>query len=193
MHPKGLNYEETNALLTFLAMNSISRECSRLASFRLKPLISLYLGEAHFGSENTVLFASQASVCVAARALTLLLVIFSLSSIAHTNSASINLKWAHGNALFFPQYSVWISNFGVLYFCLSICSSLRLELSGLPVIGKMESICRSHKSNQHLSPIRERRFLLVINVGSGCKHLHTEPSFVILQITQKRFCVNRKA
>lgn len=107
MPPKGLNYEEINAFLQFLAMNSISRERSRLASFRLKPLISLYLGEAHFGSENVVLFASQGSVCVAARALTLLLVIFSLSSIAHTDSISINLKWAHGNMLvFFPQYSV---------------------------------------------------------------------------------------
>lgn len=125
MPPKGLNYEEINAFLQFLAMNSISRERSRLASFRLKPLISLYLGEAHFGSENVVLFASQGSVCVAARASTLLLVIFSLSSIAHTDSVSINLKWAHGNMLvfFLPVFCVnfqfWSSLFLSLHMLLS--------------------------------------------------------------------------
>lgn len=107
MPPEGLNYEEINAFLKFLAMNSISKESSRLASFRLKPFISLYLGEAHFGSENTVLFTSQGSVCVAARDLTLLLVVFSLSYIAHANSVSIKLKWDHGNVLFFlPVFCV---------------------------------------------------------------------------------------
>lgn len=71
--------------------------------------------------------------------------------------------------------------------------SHQLELSNLVVIGKTESICQSQKSNQHLPPIREQRFLLVINVKSSSKHLYAKPSFVILQITQKHFCVSMKA
>lgn len=102
MPPERLNYEEINAFLKFLVMNSISKESSRLASFRLKPYIRLYLGEAHFGSVNIILFTSQGSVCVTTRDLTLL--DFSLSYIAHTNSVSIKLKWDHGNI--FPLCSV---------------------------------------------------------------------------------------
>lgn len=43
----------------------------------------------------------------------------------------------------------------------------QLELSNLLVMGNTESICESQESNQHLSPIGEQRFLLVINVGSS--------------------------
>ena len=157
MPPEGLNYEEIKAFLKFLAMNSISKESSRLASFRRSPFISLYLGETHFGSENTVLFTSQRSVCVAARDLTLLLVVFSLSYIAHANSVSIILKWDHGNVLFSPQYSVWISNFRVLYFCLSICSliSWSWAISCLLVKWKASVRVRSPINTYHPSGNRD--------------------------------------
>lgn len=77
MLPEGLNYEEINAFLKFLAMNSVSKGSSRLASFRLNTFISFYLDEVRFGAENTVVFASEGPACGAAGALTFL-VAFSL-------------------------------------------------------------------------------------------------------------------
>lgn len=77
MPPEGLNHEEINAFLKFLAMNVVSKGSSRLASFRLNPFVNFHWDEARFGAESTALFVSEGSVCGAAGALTLL-VAFSL-------------------------------------------------------------------------------------------------------------------
>lgn len=87
-------------------------------------------------------------------------------------------------AVFPPVFSVNFQFYSSLFLSRHMLSP-QLELSNLLVTGEMEIICQSQEPSQHLSPIREPRFLLVINVRSGNKHLHTEPSFVIPQVTQK--------
>lgn len=85
MPPEGLNCEKINAFLKFLAMNSISKESSRLASFRPKPFISSHLGEAQFGSENARYYSHHRDLSALLLDLTLLLLGFLLSYIAHAD------------------------------------------------------------------------------------------------------------
>lgn len=93
------------------------------------------------------------------------------------------LKWDHGNLLSPPGI---LCEFPILELSLFLSLHMlpyRLELSNLLAMGNTESICQVQKSTQHPSPIQEQRLLLVIKVGSSGKRLHTETSFVTLQIT----------